>query len=398
MYEKKKLERDEMQFPDEVETPRDVLARDRFARYRGLEHFRTSAWDRNESLPLEYSQIFRFEDFKQSEKAALSEEANQGPAKPNINGRYVIYLKDVPVEMAQKMCNQHRPVNLWPLFEYERKVSVLHFLVKRYPEYENPVKAKEELTFNIGFRRFNARPLYTAHTMKGTRSITQRYLTQGNFMVCSVFSHIIFPPAPVLMFLPQTSSLSAESKVVEIVPPGPSSLTMVDLATLPGNEPATSKAAGSIVPSRATTRAWKSGGASSCPVKYVTPSTANEGETLVADGTFLSVDPDRMLIKRIILTGYPVGVHKRAAVIRHMFYDPDDIRWFKPVKLWTKYGLTGHVKEPRGTKGYLKANFDGFIKNHDTVCMSLYKRQYPPWDPTQFSSLTSSSSSSLSIL
>jgi len=107
-------------------------------------------------------------------------------------------------------------------------------------------------------------------------------------------------------------------------------------------------------------------------------------EELVAWGSYLGADPDRVLVKRIVLTGYPVGVHKRSAVVKRMFYNADDIRWFKPVELWTKYGLVGHIKEARGTKGYLKATFDGFIKNHDTVCMSLYKRQFPPWDPARF--------------
>ena len=56
-------------------------------------------------------------------------------------------------------------------------------------------------------------------------------------------------------------------------------------------------------------------------------------------------------VKRIILTGFPVGVNKRAAVVRRMFYNAEDIKWFKPVELWTKYGLVGHIKEARGTKG-----------------------------------------------
>lgn len=42
----------------------------------------------------------------------------------------------------------------------------------------------------------------------------------------------------------------------------------------------------------------------------------------VASGSLLSVDPDRILLKRIILTGHPFKVHKSGAVIKRMFYNP----------------------------------------------------------------------------
>jgi pre-rRNA-processing protein TSR1 len=33
-----------------------------------------------------------------------------------------------------------------------------------------------------------------------------------------------------------------------------------------------------------------------------------------------------------------------------MFFNRADIAWFKPVELFTKYGLRGHIKEPLGMK------------------------------------------------
>eukprot|EP00913_Durusdinium_trenchii_P031365 g29368.t1 len=53
----------ELEFPDEVDTPLEVPARERFQRYRGLKSFRTSSWDPYEDLPVEYSRIWEFEAF-----------------------------------------------------------------------------------------------------------------------------------------------------------------------------------------------------------------------------------------------------------------------------------------------------------------------------------------------
>ncbi|XP_037493680.1 pre-rRNA-processing protein TSR1 homolog [Jatropha curcas] len=53
-----------------------------------------------------------------------------------------------------------------------------------------------------------------------------------------------------------------------------------------------------------------------------------------------------------------------------MFHNPEDVRWFKPVEVWTKCGRRGRIKEPVGTHGAMKCTFNGVLQQHDTVCMN----------------------------
>lgn len=99
-----------------------------------------------------------------------------------------------------------------------------------------------------------------------------------------------------------------------------------------------------------------------------------------------------------LISGHPFKVFKRSAVIRFMFFNREDIDYFKPVKLRTKHGRVGHIKEPlgkesitysvyffnsiifSGTHGHMKCVFDGQLKSQDTVLMNLYKRIFPKWN------------------
>ncbi|KAJ1648578.1 ribosome biogenesis protein tsr1 [Coemansia asiatica] len=316
LAEREKQSLDDAQFPDEVDTPMDVPARQRFARYRGLQSFRTSPWDPYENLPLDYARIFQFENLRRTQSRILRM-AEGAPARVGSHVRVV--LRAVPIATANSF-HKDRPFVVYGLLQYEHQMSVMHFTVMRNEEYAAPVRSKDPLVVHMGFRRYNVQPLFSQHLRAGSNGVHkfERFLKHGVVSVATVFAPIQLGAVPVSLYLP-------------------------------------------------------------------TPADSSGRATLVGTGTTLDANPARILAKRIVLTGAPYKIHKRGAVIRFMFFNAEDVNWFKPVQLHTKYGRIGHITESLGTHGYMKCIFDGPIKQMDTVCMNLYKRVFPKWTTTLWS-------------
>ncbi|XP_078043045.1 tsr1 ribosome assembly factor [Augochlora pura] len=305
--ERLRMIKQNIEFPDEMDTPQDMLAKVRFQKYRGLESFRMSPWDPKENLPLDYARIFQFENFDRTRKRIYKESQEIEGAMP---GWYItIHVANVRRDLFIAFGSmEDRPLVISGLLPNERKISLMNVVLKHAATSMQPVDSKERLIFQCGFRRFTACPILSQHT-NGNKHKGERYFGRGMTVVASMYAPITYSPCPVLCYVERLNG------VLE----------------------------------------------------------------LVATGNVLSVDPDRIVLKRVVLSGHPFKVHKRSAVVRFMFFHREDINWFKPIELKTKYGRRGHIKEPLGTHGHMKCVFNGQLKSQDTVQMHLYKRIFPKW-------------------
>ncbi|EGT47609.1 hypothetical protein CAEBREN_23625 [Caenorhabditis brenneri] len=318
--EKYRKERENAQWPDEVDTPMDQPARIRFQKYRGLKSFRTSTWDAKENLPLDYARIFQFANYKNTKKNVMSKiggndmDAGDSVISKKFNGAFAsVFIENVPLAVLEAYKDTKNLV-LFQLLPHEQKMSVLNMVLKKHPSCTVPITSEEQkFIFYVGFRQFEANAVFSSNT-PGDKFKLERFMPAEKTFVATVYAPIIFNPATVLCFRQDDKGR----------------------------------------------------------------------QELVATGSVLDTNPDRIVLKRTVLSGHPYKINRRAVVVRYMFFNREDIEWFKPVELYTPSGRRGHIKEAVGTHGHMKCRFDQQLNAQDSVMLNLYKRVFPVWNYSLF--------------
>jgi pre-rRNA-processing protein TSR1 len=307
---------DDKEFPDEIELHPNASARERLARYRGLKSLRTSPWQEDEDRahePEDWRRLLQIPDY-QASRSRVTREALLGGVAPG--SRVHIHLRDVPSSLESSY-NTKRPLTLFSLLRHEHKKTVLNFLINLSSDHPTSIKSKEELIIQCGPRRFVAKPLFS-HPGVTPNNVHKycRFLHPGQSAVATFVGPVTWGAVPTLFFQKSSNTEGQD---------GDNSTTL----------------------------------------------------TLIATGTALPPSTSRVIAKRVILTGHPYHIHKKIVTIRYMFFNREDVEWFKALPLWTRRGRSGYIKECLGTHGYFKATFDGRINPQDSIGVSLYKRVWP---------------------
>jgi pre-rRNA-processing protein TSR1 len=199
--------------------------------------------------------------------------------------------------------------------EHEQKWSALHFQIQRPSDFDEPLKSKTTLLAHIGFRKFFVSPLFSEPTFGDRTKFSRFFHTEDKFKVATFFGPITFAPSPILLF--QVPSIEEERAGVPL--------------------------------------------------------------RMVGYGHALPPNPDLLILKRSVLSGRIAVIHKKQIVVKHMFFNEDDVKWFQPVEIYTKFGRRGKITKPVGTHGLFKAVLSDQVMQHDVIMMDLWKRVFPKW-------------------
>lgn len=166
-------------------------------------------------------------------------------------------------------------VILSTLFPHETKLSTMHFKLNRTTENKEPIPSKTRMEFHAGFRRMTLQPVFSAETNPGSSSEKLKFMRY-----------------------------------------------------MRSDMPAIATAICPIV-------------CAPCKVLCFTENSlkSDSVDIVAATGVAMPPNPLKVILKRIILTAYPLKCHKKKCVARYMFFDPKDIKYFRPVEIYTRHGL-----------------------------------------------------------
>lgn len=317
LNEYRALEKEDREFPDEIELSPTESAIDAMKRYRGLKNLHNCIWEVDEKdpeRPAEWKRVLRIGNYKNTRNRIIKEAVRDAEVVAGDRIRISIVF---PNALLAKISDPSQILfPIYGLLLHEHKNAVVNFSLHRWEEYDKPVPAEEPLIVQYGARRYTINPLFSADTRSPNNvHKSERFLHPDTMSIATCVAPVDFTESPAIFFKPSPT----DPKRVE----------------------------------------------------------------LVGQGTFLNADHNRVLAKRAILTGHPFRFHKNVVTIRYMFFNPEDVEWFKSIPLFTKTGRSGFIKESLGTHGYFKATFDTKLSAQDVVAMSLFKRMWPkastPW-------------------
>lgn len=198
----RKRERDELQWPDQIELRPEERATERLAKYRGVKSLPSTFWDcdeYDENRPDHWQQYLRITNYRNYRIQNIKEYGKN--VKVVAGDKVKVYVKFANDAFVKLQDPKVSPFVLYGLLPKEHKMAVCNFEIKTWEAYDEPIQSKDKMVVQYGFRRYVIEPLISQLTRNANKvSKFQRFLHQGQTAFATAIVPVSMTNTPALFF------------------------------------------------------------------------------------------------------------------------------------------------------------------------------------------------------
>ncbi|SCU94438.1 LAME_0F07448g1_1 [Lachancea meyersii CBS 8951] len=202
LNEYRALEKEDREFPDEIELNPSQPATERLKRYRGLKNLYNCNWDVDEYDPKatpEWKRILRIGNYTNI-RNKMCKDATKG-AEVIAGDRIKLHIKMSKTLLRRIKDPRQEALAVYGLLKHEHKNALVNFSIQRWEEFEDPVPSKEPLFVQYGVRRYIIQPLFSsASNTPNNVHKYERFLHQDSASIATCIAPVDFTQSPALFF------------------------------------------------------------------------------------------------------------------------------------------------------------------------------------------------------
>ncbi|AGO12405.1 AaceriAER051Cp [[Ashbya] aceris (nom. inval.)] len=163
LQEYRAMEKDDLEFPDEIELDPSESGIERLKRYRGLKNLHNCVWDvdeRDPHCPSEWKRVLRIGSYKNLKARTTKLVAAEASV---VAGDRVRLRIRFPKHLLERLQDPRIvPFVVYGLLPHEHKQVVANLSIQRWEEFEDPVPSGEPLLVQYGVRRYTIQPQFSS--------------------------------------------------------------------------------------------------------------------------------------------------------------------------------------------------------------------------------------------
>ncbi|CAI4057625.1 hypothetical protein SKDZ_04G1790 [Saccharomyces kudriavzevii ZP591] len=209
------MEKEDKEFPDEIELEPSVSAVERLKRYRGLKNLYNCNWqidERDPTSPPEWKRLLRVGNYKNTKNRIIKEAKNE--AQGIAGDRIRMFIKFPKFLLERVKDPKQLLFTVYGLLLHEHKNAVVNFSLQRWEEYDNPVPSKDPIVVQYGARRYTIQPLFSQDSNSPNNVHKyERFLHPDTVSIATCIAPVDFTQSPAIFF----RSSSTDAKKIELI-------------------------------------------------------------------------------------------------------------------------------------------------------------------------------------